>query len=331
MTSKLKKYVVWMTIFVAFATLATAQTVVSSPQQAKLMAKKAAISDAQRNLAETIYGVRLDSRTTVRNFVTENDEIRTNVEAILRGAQVVDTRWDPDGVCTVRMEIPVAALQRALHRGFAYHSDVISAEGHGAPNPVGGEPPVIRDTPAPEESWYHLVIKATGSGVAPDDMVDTPQGKLMAERAAYADALRQLGENIKGVRVTANTTVRNFVTENDEIRTRFDSFLRGARKVETRHLEDGTCEVDVEISLEGMRGFIPAGARVEKRGPAVGKRPGTQIRRPNPQQPPAARPTETEGAGLAGPYIENLPHEEKAQYVRDQPYEEPAPARRPEE
>ncbi|HOE64727.1 MAG TPA: LPP20 family lipoprotein [Candidatus Sumerlaeota bacterium] len=331
MTTQIKKFAVWMAIFVLFAAMATAQTVVSSPQQAKLMAKKAAISDAQRSLAETVYGVRLDSRTTVRNFVTENDEIHTNVEAILRGAQVVDTRWDPDGVCTVRMELPVAALQRALHRSFAYHSDVITAEGHGVPNPVGGEPPIIRDTPAPEESWYHLVIKATGSGVAPEDMVDTAQGKVMAERAAHLDALRQLGENIKGVKVTANTTVRNFVTENDEIKTRFNAFLRGARRVETRHLEDGICEVDVEISLEGMRSFIPAGARIEKGGPR-GQRPGAQIRNQAAPQAPTARPTE--GTGLAGPYIENLPQEERANYFREQPYDEgpaPSPGLEPEE
>jgi hypothetical protein len=157
------------------------------------------------------------------------------------------------------MEIPVVLLQRVLRRQFAYFSDVVSAEGHGVPNPIAESVPVS-DVPPPEESWYHLTIKASGSGVAPDDLKDTPQGKLMAERAAHHDALRNLGENIKGVHITANTTVRNFITENDEIRSRFESFLRGARRVETRHLEDGTCEVDVEISLDGMRGFIRSGA-----------------------------------------------------------------------
>jgi hypothetical protein len=259
MAHRFLTYLVGAAVFIACLSLVNAQTtVVSSPQQARLMAKQAAIKDAQRNLAETIYGVRIDSRTTVRNFVTENDEIRSRVEAVLRGARIVDTRWEPDGTCTVRMEFPVFLLQRVLRRQFAYYSDVISAEGHGVPNPI--EESVLVDVPLPEESWYHLTIKASGSGVAPDDLKDTPQGKLMAERAAHHDALRNLGENIKGVHITANTTVRNFITENDEIRSRFDSFLRGARRVETRHLEDGTCEVDVEISLDGMRGFIRPGA-----------------------------------------------------------------------
>ncbi len=238
--------------------VAGAQTVVQSHPQARLMARRAAITDAQRNLAETIYGVRIDSQTTVRNFVTENDEIRSRIDAIIQGASVVDTRYNPDGTCTVRMEVPVALLQNVLQRRFGYYSDVVSAEGNGAPNPVA-QPSPITQTPAFEETWYNLVIRATGTGVPPADLVDTPQGRLMAERAAHADAIRQLGENIKGVRVTANTTVRNFVTENDSIRTRFQGFLQGARRVQTRHLEDGVCEVDVEISLDGMRNFVRSG------------------------------------------------------------------------
>ncbi len=244
-----------VSLALALTGIARDVTKVKTPQQARLMAKRAAINDAQRNLAEIIYGIRLDSKTTVRNFITTNDRIRTSVWAVLRGARVTRTKWDEDGTCTVKMELPVTVLRKALRRRFAYTSDIIRATGHGVPNPVGEETP-SEPTPSPEESWYTLLIKATGAGVAPPDLIDTPQGKLMAERAAYADALRQLGENIKGVHITSRTTVRNFVTQNDRIRTRFQALLRGAKKVETRHLEDGTCEVDVEIPLEGLRPLI---------------------------------------------------------------------------
>lgn len=242
-------------LIMASLTLSYAQTRVQTPQQAKLMAKRAATNDAQRNLAETIYGIRLDSKTTVRNYITENDVIRTQVHAIVQGARVTDTKWDRDGTCTVKMEVPVAVLQRTLRRRFGYNSDVIRVIGQGVPNPVESPTPAAFLL-SPEESWYTLVIKATGSGTAPKDMADTPQGKLMAERAAYADALRQLGENVMGVHITSRTTVRNMVTENDEINTKFQSFLQNARRVETRHLEDGICEVDLEIPLESLRPYI---------------------------------------------------------------------------
>jgi hypothetical protein len=257
---KIKKMLLYFSLIVTVFSINSmlyAVTRVKTPQQARLMAKRAAISDAERNLAETIWGVRINSKTTVRNFITEDDIIKTKVRAVLRGAIVVDTKYDRDGVCTVRMEVPVSMLQRALGRRFAWPGDVIRATGSGAPNPVARVTPPD-PPPPPEDSWHTLVIKATGSGVAPSEMAETSQGRLMAERAAYADALRQLGENIKGVKVSSRTTVRNFITENDEIRTRFEAFLRGARRTETRHLDDGSgiCEVDVEIPLEGMRSLI---------------------------------------------------------------------------
>jgi hypothetical protein len=238
------------------------------------MAKRAAISDAQRNLAETIYGIRLDSKTTVRNFMLEDDQIRTRVQAVLRGARVIDTKYANDDTCTVKMEVPVAVLQRALRRRFGYRSDVIRATGHGAPNPVAEVTP-LGPPPPIDEYWDTLIISATGSGIAPPELAETSQGKLMAERAAHADALRQLGENIMGVRVSSSTTVRNFVTENDVIKTKFQAFLSGAKRVETRHLEDGTCEVDVEIPLDGLKPIITSKTRPK---PSPRSRPRTTDR-----------------------------------------------------
>jgi len=228
------------------------QTQAKSPEQARLLARRAAISDCQRNLAEIIYGIKLDAKTTVRNFVTQNDLIKSHLQAVLQGAQLVDTKWEPDGTCTVKMEVPVALLQKALEHKFAYISDVIAATGHGAPNPIAAATPA-QATFAPEESWHTLLIKATGAGTAPKDLADTPQGRLMAERAAYADALRQLGENIMGVHITSRTTVRNLVTENDEIKTKFQAYMQNAKKIDIRHLDNGTCEVDLELPLEGLR------------------------------------------------------------------------------
>ena len=251
--------IIIFTLVVFVQGVSHSQTQAKSPEQARLLARRAAISDCQRNLAEIIYGIRLDAKTTVRNFVTQNDQINSHLQAVLQGAQVVDTRWEPDGTCTVKMEVPVSMLQRALERKFAYISDVISATGHGAPNPIAAVTPA-QSAPPPEESWHTLVIKATGVGTVPKELVDTPQGKLMAERAAYADALRQLGENVMGIHVTSRTTVRNLVTENEEIKTRFQAYMQNAKKIETRQLENGTCEVDLEIPLEGLKSQLQKAA-----------------------------------------------------------------------
>ena len=55
--------------------------------QAALMAKRAAEVDAYRRLAEQIKGLRVDSRTYVKDFVTESDQITTETVANIRGVR----------------------------------------------------------------------------------------------------------------------------------------------------------------------------------------------------------------------------------------------------
>ena len=75
--------------------------------QAKLMAKRAAKSDAQRNLLETLNGIVISSQTTVKDFITKSDEIRSAMDGVLQGAIVVDEKISPDGSAEVTMRVPV--------------------------------------------------------------------------------------------------------------------------------------------------------------------------------------------------------------------------------
>jgi len=245
---------------------------VGSDAQARLMARRAAITDAQRQLAEMIYGVRIDSQTTVRDFVTENDSIRSNISAVIRGAQVVDTRYLQDGVCEVDMELPVSRVAGVVGTRVAYSGDVFRATGTGVPNPVIEQerPEVI--VPEAEPDWRALIISATGTGAVPPRMAGTGQGFAMAKRAATLDAYRNLGENIQGVRINSDTFVRNFVTESDEIRSRFEGYIRGAQIVETRELPDGIVEVEMQIALDGLGNILPL--------------PSVPSPRPQPNYPP---------------------------------------------
>ena len=74
--------------------------------------------------------------------------------------------------------------------------------------------------------WLGRRIKATGQATDPD--INTAQGKLRAARAAQLDAMRKLAEQIYGLTISSETTVRDFVTENDEIDTHVDALLAGA-------------------------------------------------------------------------------------------------------
>lgn len=61
--------------------------------------------DAMRNLTEIIYGVQVDSETTVNNFVLESDVIKTKVTGFIQGAEVVSEKELSDGSCEVVIAI----------------------------------------------------------------------------------------------------------------------------------------------------------------------------------------------------------------------------------
>ena len=61
------------------------------------MAERAAFVVALRNLLETVKGVRVDSESVVENFMVKSDVIRTRVDGIVKGAQIVKRQYLSDG------------------------------------------------------------------------------------------------------------------------------------------------------------------------------------------------------------------------------------------
>ena len=82
--------------FITMGLSAAAQP--ATDAQNKLLAKRAAEADCYRKLAEAVYGIRINSETYVRDFVTENDEIRGAVNAIVKGVRLGKPRYYEDGI-----------------------------------------------------------------------------------------------------------------------------------------------------------------------------------------------------------------------------------------
>ena len=57
------------------------------------------------------------------------------------------------------------------------------------------------------------------------------QNKLLAYRAARVDAIRKLAERIRGLHITSQTTVNDFVATSDTIQTAMRAYLNGMREV----------------------------------------------------------------------------------------------------
>ncbi|MEW6417300.1 MAG: LPP20 family lipoprotein [Nitrospirota bacterium] len=113
---------------------------------------------------------------------------------------------------------------------------------------LGGCYVVPVETP-PKVEWVPITIRATGSGAPPPSAINPAQARLMTERAAKLDAYRNLLEQAYGVNITSNSTVRDFVLQSDTIKARVEAFIKGAKILDTRHLSDGSVEVDMEMTL----------------------------------------------------------------------------------
>ena len=239
--------------------------------QGRLMARRAAEVDAMRKLAERIKGLRITSATFVRDFVAEDDRISTELDTFLRGVRKGEPRYEPDQICSVECEVTLEQLITTLKELHTRHykgdrvkatdfeqmtqsvdRKVIKETGNGVPPPryIKKPPPVQVTAGMPD--WITEKARATGNGVPPADMQGTPQGRLMAGRAAELDAKRKLAEELNGFMISSDTMVREFVAQHDEIRTDLDTFIQGASVVSTQYDENDTATVTVEIPLDRL-------------------------------------------------------------------------------
>lgn len=249
----------------------------------RLMAVRAARVDAFRRLAERIQGVRLSSTTTVRDFVTESDEINAATMAFIRGAKEIGIRYHKDElIVEVELQVKLRSLlvqlknasvnietnKRISVREFDQlimrNKDTVIREiGMGVPpekylKNVTVIEQEIMSTAAGAPGWITQTYKMTGQGAIDDGNTNAAQAKLMAYRAAELDARRKIAEYLDGLVITSNTSVRDFVAEADEIDTAMLTFQQGARVIEgsQKLMEDGTAEVTVEIELKPLWNMI---------------------------------------------------------------------------
>jgi len=75
-----------------------------SVPQAKAMARRAAIADAYRVLAEKMYGVRVKGKETIKDLMLKNSEIKTYVYGIIRGANIEEESFK-NGIYRVVMNV----------------------------------------------------------------------------------------------------------------------------------------------------------------------------------------------------------------------------------
>ena len=81
-----------------------APTFATTPAQAYVLAKRAAMADAYRQLAERVKGVRIEGKDTIKNMAVKNSTVNTQVQAMIKNATVIETTFQ-EGICEVEMEV----------------------------------------------------------------------------------------------------------------------------------------------------------------------------------------------------------------------------------
>ena len=130
--------------------------------QAKPLARRAAVADAYRNLLETIKGVKIDSSTTVENFMVTLDVIKTQINGVVKNTKIYKETFEaqPDGsiLATVEIRLCISAcpgtksLVQALNMGQQKEAPYV-------PQKRLQDIPVVNVPPPPKE--YKIVYDAT--------------------------------------------------------------------------------------------------------------------------------------------------------------------------
>lgn len=132
----------------------------TTPAHASMMARRAAIADAYRQLAEEVNGVQVDSETTVEQMMLASDIVKTKITATIRGAKIVSEGELAGGGYSVTMELPIFGETNSIAETVIERPAYI--EPFPAPTPTF-EPPI-------QQPSYHggrytgLVVDCRGLG-----------------------------------------------------------------------------------------------------------------------------------------------------------------------
>lgn len=81
--------------------------------QRMLLAMRASKLEAYRELAERVYGQRIDSRNTVSAMVAQNDVLEASVQGLIQGARVIKS-YAVDDTYVTELELNFAEVYSTL-------------------------------------------------------------------------------------------------------------------------------------------------------------------------------------------------------------------------
>ena len=125
---------------------------------------------------------------------------------------------------------------------------VLAANANAQKDPASADDGVVQKLAHGEINWSKKTVTATGSGAA--TMKDNvAQSRLMAERAAKLDALRNILETIQGIQITGGRNAGDIMS-NGEVKSRITGMAQGFKVVDTKYYSDGSVDVIVAMPID---------------------------------------------------------------------------------
>ena len=179
-----------------------AQNKINSVKHNRVLAKRAAVMDAYRKLAEQAKTIRITAEKTIGSQIEAGEISSSKIDAVIKGATVLREEYDEYNNCTVVMSVPIygvtdsvalAALKPAEKKDFPPPSTSDTAKGNytgliidcGDLELTPVLTPVIRD--ANDQSLYsfeHLdydkvITKGMVSYVTRSSQISAPQNFML--------------------------------------------------------------------------------------------------------------------------------------------------------
>ena len=115
--------------------------------------------------------------------------------------------------------------------------------------------PLIEKKLNGEIDWERGLIRASGTSTAipsPDNISDNIAVKRLAVmRAAKIDAMRNILEVIKTIRVDSTTKVESYMISSDFVRNKLHETIRKAQVVDKKYISDNRLELTIELPMLG--------------------------------------------------------------------------------
>ena len=161
---------------------------VDNPTQRRAMAKRAARIVAYQRLLEITQGIKINSRTLVKNLMVESEEIAAEVKGLVKGAQVVKEQPFTDGSFEVTVEMNLNKIEGSLPNGPKIRKPEFAPSSSVQPQPANMD-------------YTGLVVNAQGLNVREclDPKIKMEDGQIVYARDLWPEAKLGVVGYVKGI------------------------------------------------------------------------------------------------------------------------------------